>query len=259
MNTQRPKADPGIQRFRPFLLLSTRPEDDAAEGEREAVARFGGLRPGELVQFRVEQETLPALRLREYSGIILGGGPFNASDDVKSDLQLRVEADLGRVLDEVLRDDIPFLGLCYGVGTVTTHLGGTVDTTFGEPVGAIDVDVTPEGLRDPLLAGSPAVLRAFVGHKEAVASLPERAVLLASGSACPVQMFRVGDNCYVTQFHPELDGPGIGARIQIYRNFGYFAPEETDRLVEDTSREEISPEVHAIIRRFVDRYATQSR
>lgn len=259
MNTHHTRAEPGSRRFRPFLLLSTRPEDDAAEGEREAVERFGGLGPDDLVQFRVEQAALPTLRLHEYSGIILGGGPFNASDYTKSDLQLRVEADLRRVLDDVLREDFPFLGLCYGVGTVTTHLGGTVDATFGEPVGAIYVDVTQEGLRDPILAGSPPVLRAFVGHKEAVAALPQGAVLLASGRACPVQMFRVGANCYVTQFHPELDGPGIGARIQIYRNFGYFAPEETDRLVADTSREEISPEVHAIIRRFVDRYATQSR
>lgn len=253
-------GDGGVHRrgIRPFLLLSTRPEDDAAEGEREAVARFGGLGPGQLIQIRVEREPLPPIRLEDYSGLILGGGPFNSSNASKSDLQRRVEADLNRVLARVMRDDFPFLGLCYGVGTVTSHLGGTVDTTFGEPVGAIDVQLTEEGRSDPLLAGLPEVLRAFVGHKEAVRTLPGGAVLLATGSSCPVQMFRVGSNCYVTQFHPELDGPGIGARIQIYRNFGYFAPEETDRLVADTAREDISPEVHAIIGRFVERYASLS-
>lgn len=241
--------------MKPFLLLSTRPEDDAAEGEYEAILRFGGLTPDELVQVRVEAEPLPELDLADYSGVILGGGPFNSSDTEKGELQQRVEADLDAVLEDVFDLELPFLGLCYGIGTVTTHLGGHVDRTHGEPVSAVDIHVTPEGRSDPLLRDVPDTFRAFVGHKEAVSELPEGAVLLAGGKACPVQMFRVGDDCYVTQFHPELDAPGIASRIHIYQDYGYFDPSETAALIEHTSGEKISPEVHGIIERFVDRYA----
>lgn len=238
--------------MKPFLLLSTRPEDGAAEGERTAVATFGGLADDEIRQIRVEAGPLGDVDLDDWSGIILGGGPLNASDPHKTESQLRIERDLDRVVGDVLARDFPFLGLCYGVGTVTTHLGGAVDRTHGEPVGAVDIRVTDDGRRDPLLAAVPDEFRAFVGHKEAVSRLPAGAVLLATGDACPVQMYRVGRRCWVTQFHPELDGPGIGVRINVYRNAGYFLPEETDALLARTGAEEITPEVHGIVRRFVD-------
>lgn len=242
--------------MKPYLLLSTRPEDSATQGERSAIVQFSGLRDEDIHQVRVEAAPLPAVDLDEYSGVILGGGPFNSSDEVKSDIQLRTEADLGRVIGDVLARDFPFLGLCYGIGTVTTHLGGVVDRTHGEPVGAVDILLTDAGRDDPLLAGVPPGFRAFVGHKEAVSRLPSGAVLLATGSACPVQMYRVQQNCYVTQFHPELDAPGIGARINVYRDAGYFLPEETESLIAATAAEQVSPEVHGIVATFAQRYAT---
>lgn len=237
--------------MKPFLLLSTRPEDAAARGEWTAVAHFGGLAPGQLDQVRVEAAPMEAVDLGRYSGVILGGGPFNSSDQHKSSIQHRVEADLARVLDDVFADQVPFLGLCYGVGTVTGHLGGLVDRTFGEPVGAVDIQLTDAGRDDPLLAGVPATFRAFVGHKEAVTRLPHDAVLLATSAACPVQMYRVGTRCWVTQFHPELDAGGIGERIHVYKHAGYFRPDETQALLARTASESISAQVHGIIERFV--------
>lgn len=237
--------------MKPFLLLSTRPEDDAAEGEREAVVRLAGLTDGDLVQFRVEAEPLAELNLDDYAGIFLGGGPFNSSDEEKSPLQRRVEADLNRVIDEVVARDFPFLGLCYGVGTLTQRLGGVVDRKYSEAVGTTDATVTSDGLHDPLFDGVPTHFVAFVGHKEACRRLPPQATLLATGTVCPVQAFRVGTRVYATQFHPELDSAGLAARIRIYRDAGYFAPEETDRLVEYALGTQPTPEVHRMLRNFV--------
>jgi GMP synthase (glutamine-hydrolysing) len=61
--------------------------------------------------------------------------------------------------------------------------------------------------------------------------LPPDAVLLASSDACPVQMFRVKRNLYATQFHPELDLPGLLTRVHVYQHAGYFPPDELDELV----------------------------
>ena len=186
--------------MKPFLLLATRAEDEAADDEYAAMLRAGGLDEPGLRRIRLEAAPMPPLDLDRYAGIVLGGGPFDSSDaeDAKSPTQRRVEAELRGLLDEVVARDFPFLGACYGVGTLGVHQGGVVDGTYGEPVGAVDVTLTDAGVADPLLAGVPATFGAFVGHKEALRATPPGAVLLASSPTCPVQMFRVRTHVYAS-------------------------------------------------------------
>lgn len=242
--------------MKPFLLLATRADDDAADGEFEAMRVFGGLDRGQLHRIRLEAGPLPAIDLDAYAGVIVGGSPFNASDPVgeKSAVQLRVEAELAALLDDVVARDIPFLGACYGVGTLGVHQGGIIDRTYGEPVGAVPVTLTEAGRQDALFAGMPTVFDAFVGHKEAVHTPPPGAVVLATSPACPVQAFRIKDNLYATQFHPELDVPGIVARVQIYQHAGYFRPDELDRVIARV-RGAVVDEPPRILANFVRRYA----
>ncbi len=238
--------------MKPFLHLSIRDHDGAAAAELAALELLGGLGPGELEQARVERTALPGeLNPDRYAGIIIGGGQFNASDGVKSDIQRRVEEDLGRVVDLAIAHGVPLLGLCYGVGIVATHLGGVVDRTYGEGAGAIDVTLTEAGLSDPLFEGMPPVFRAFTGHKEACTELPADAVLLATGTACPVQAFRVGERAYVTQFHPELDAERLIERMAIYADAGYFNPDEFDQLADEARHADVGDLPGQIIGNFV--------
>ena len=71
-----------------------------------------------------------------------------------------------------------------------------------------------------------------MGHKEACSVLPPTAVLLATSAGCPVQMFRVKQNLYATQFHPELDVPGIITRVTVYQHAGYFEPAQLNDLIQ---------------------------
>lgn len=219
----------------PFLLVSTRPEDAIADEEFETIRRFGGLEASQLHRIRLEQgeeatRELAAVDLGEYSGVLVGGSPFNTSvpQAEKTATQVRVELSLGELLDRVMADRVPFFGACYGVGTLGVHQGGAVDNTYGEEVGAIEVTVTDAGAQDPLLADLPRTFHAFVGHKEAIRDLPPNAVLLAAGANCPVQMFRVSDHAYATQFHPELDEPALISRIEAYKHHGYFRLEDAE-------------------------------
>jgi len=241
---------------RPFLLLASRAEDLAAEGEYAAFLRFSGLPSEQLHHIRLEAGPLPDLDLHEYAGIFLGGSPFNSSDPpaAKSPVQARVEADLAALLDEVVARDFPFFGACYGVGTLGGHQGGVIDRTYSEPLSCVPITLTAEGLADPLLAGMPETFEAFVGHKEACRVLPPSAVLLAGSAACPVQMFRVKSNLYATQFHPELDAPGICARARIYQHYGYFPPDELEELVARLSLGVVT-EPGRLLKNFVARYA----
>jgi GMP synthase (glutamine-hydrolysing) len=230
---------------KPLLLLATRAEDEIADAEYRAVLRFGGLSAEQVQRVRLESapldELVPGLDLGEFSGVILGGSPFTSSDPPaqKSAVQVRVERELELLVQNVLKFDVPFLGACYGVATLGRYLGGDVDQTFAEPVGAVEVSLTADGLADPLLAGLPPNFQAFVGHKEALRALPPDSVLLASSAACPVQMFRTGQHQYATQFHPELDLPGIVERMRAYRHAGYFRPDELDVLIQQVGTADV--------------------
>lgn len=242
--------------MKPFLLLATRAEDEAADNEYAAFLEAGGLEPAELRRVRLEAAPMPDLDLDDYSGIIVGGSPFTVSDpeEGKSESQRRVERELGPLLDEVLARDLPFLGACYGIGLLGTHLRGVVDRRWSEPIGRIRVSLTPEGAEDPLFAALPESFDAFVGHKEACTELPPGAVLLAMGESCPVQAFRIGRNVYATQFHPELTVDGIVTRIHVYRNYGYFQPDQMHSLIESVEGVSV-PEPGKVLAAFVRQYA----
>lgn len=241
--------------MRPFLLLGTRAEAAAADDEYAAFLRFSGLDERGLRRVQLDRDPLGDVDLDEWSGVMLGGGPFNASDPVaaKSATQQRVEKELAALLDDVVERDFPFLGACYGIGTLGAHQGAVVDRTYAEPVGRVTVSLTREGRDDPLLSALPEVFDAFGGHKEAVTILPPHAVNLASSPGCPVQAFRVRTHVYATQFHPELDVEGICTRIEVYKHAGYFAPEEAESLKE-LARESVVVHPPRLLRRFVELY-----
>jgi GMP synthase (glutamine-hydrolysing) len=241
---------------KPFLLLAIRAEDAAADNEYESFLACTGLHERDLRRHRLEQQPLGSVDPQDWSGIFLGGGPFNASDPdgAKSPVQRRVEADLHGLLDKVISADFPFLGACYGIGIVGRHQGAVVDRRYAEPIGSVPVTLTREGRRDPLLRGLPTTFDAFVGHKEAISRLPRHAVLLASSPTCPVQAFRIGSHVYATQFHPELDAAGLCTRIDVYKHAGYFEPEQAGELKARARRSNVT-QPPAILRRFAQRYA----
>jgi GMP synthase (glutamine-hydrolysing) len=241
---------------KPFLFLGTRAEDDVADSEYAAVLRCAGLDERDVHRVRLERDELGAVGLEQWSGIVLGGGPFNVSDppEVKSATQHRVEAELRTLALRVVAEDFPFLGCCYGVGTLGSIHGGLVDRTYGEPIGAATIALVDAGPEDPLFGVLPATFEAFLGHKEAVARLPEGAVLLGSSAACPVQAFRLGRNVYATQFHPELDVEGICLRIDAYRHHGYFDPPQAEELMA-LARTAVVTEPPRVLARFVELYA----
>jgi GMP synthase (glutamine-hydrolysing) len=241
---------------KPFLLLATRAEDPAADNEYEALLGFTGLGEAELHRLRLEERPLGTVDLDDWSGILIGGGPFNASDpdSTKSPVQRRVEAELYALLDVVVARDFPLLGACYGIGVIGAHQHGVVDRRYGEPIGRATITLSPEGRADPLLVDLPDEFEAFLGHKEAMSELPQSAVHLASSAACPVQAFRIGHNVYAVQFHPELDVHGLCTRIDVYKHAGYFEPDQADSLKEMARQGNVF-EPPKILQRFVQRYA----
>ncbi|MEL6961072.1 MAG: glutamine amidotransferase, partial [Pseudomonadota bacterium] len=209
-----------------------------------------------VIRLQLDRAPLPDLDLDDYAAIILGGGPGCVSDAPadKTPEEARAEAACLTLLPEITERDLPFLGCCYGIGVLAHHLGAPVSKDqFGEAVSAVTCTKTDAGRTDPVLAPLPDAFDAFVGHKEAVQQLPEHTAHLLAGDGCPFQMIRHKSNVYATQFHPEADAAGFETRIRIYRNKGYFAPEDADRLITMCHAASVD---HApdILRSFVDRY-----
>lgn len=240
---------------KPALILQLRPEDDAADDEYAAILRHGGLGEVDVRRLRVEQGGIPPLDLGAFSAIIVGGSPFDISTpaDEKSAIQRRLEADFDALLAQVVARDFPFLGCCSGCGLLGMHLGTSITRRFGEPVGVVEVEATAAGREDPLLADFPDRIAVLCGHKEACDRVPDGATLLLRGEACPVQMFRIGNNVYATQFHPEGDAEGFTLRIRAYRNHGYFPPETAEALIEAISVVD-TPYGRELLSRFVARH-----
>ena len=237
-----------------FLILQLRPEKDASDGEFAAFLDKGGLREAEVHRICLDQEPLPAdLRLEDYAGVIVGGGPGCVSDDpaTKDPIEARIEADILSLMPEVTDRDMPFMGCCYGIGILGHHLGAEVSKRrYGEPVGPVTCSVVGD---DPLIADLPRRFDAFVGHKEAMQELPEGCTHLLASDPCPFQMVRYKDNVYATQFHPEADGGVFENRINIYRHRGYFDPDQADELIAKCHAADVTVPVE-ILRRFVERY-----
>ena len=241
---------------KPVLILQLRPEDITADSEFACFLKYGRLDADNTRRIRIEENGIPDdVDLDDYSAIIVGGSPFDISipENKKSAIQNKIEADFKRLLEQVVSRDFPFLGACSGNGLLGNYLGTPVTTKYGEAVGCVSLDITDAGSRDKLLEGMPDQVDVLLGHKEACDSTPTGAVLLMTGRNCPVQMFRVRENVYATQFHPEGDAEEFILRINTYANHGYFEPHEAEALKQEVSRKP-TPYAQELLRRFVAYY-----
>jgi len=241
---------------KPFLILQLRPEDNTSDNEFAAILKYSELEEQDTHRIRLEKNGIPdELSLGEYCAVIVGGSPFDisTSEEDKSIIQKKIEHDFNRLFDHIVKNDFPFLGACSGNGLLGSYLGTSISTLYGEPVACVNLELTEEGKKDALLCGFPDQIAVLLGHKEACDTTPDGAVLLLTGKACPVQMFRIGKNVYATQFHPEGDSEGFIMRIHAYKHHGYFQPHEAECLIEAVSRED-TPYAHKILKRFVQRY-----
>lgn len=238
-----------------ILILQMRPEDETCESEFEAILKVGQIKREEAEQIRVERLEKFELDLSRYSAIIAGGSPFDVSsrDYKKSVVQKNVEAFFSDLFDQLIPRDLPFLGICSGNGLLGNYFGTNISRRYGEQIGSVTINLNEEADNDDLLLGLPKEFTALVGHKEACDTVPENAVLLASSATCPVQMFRVKNNIYATQFHPEGDEEEFILRIKVYKNHGYFQPDQAENLIAALEGVE-TPVPKEVLRRFVAKY-----
>ena len=224
---------------KPFLMLTSRDDGPVLAAECADLPRFSGLTPDQVRQVRMERE-LPDLDLSEYSGAFVCGSPWdaNADDHLKEERQVRAEAWLRSFYDRALGESFPILGLCY------TH--------HGEEISGIALTKTDAGREDPLLEGTPDRFHSYVGHHEAVRELAPGMQVLLAGDDTPIQMVRVGEAAWATQFHPEMDLDGVNVRIDQYAG-RYYPVEKAEAIRAQVATVDTDPS-RLVLQNFVRRF-----
>lgn len=171
-------------------------------------------------------EQVPSALPADVSGVIAMGGSMGANDD---DIHSWL-TDERSLLKDVVAHDFPFFGICLGGQVLATAVDGVVERTPVPEVGIASFRVAQSAASDPVfggLAGRDVIAAEW--HQDYITDLPEDAVVLAGNDVCPVQAYRIGENVYGVQFHPEVDA-------EMFASWAAIADEVLDK-VEHTSEE----------------------
>jgi len=141
-------------------------------------------------------------------GIILSGGPETVTGEDSPFAPMAV-----------FEQNVPVLGICYGMQTMAEQLGGKVINADEHEYGYAQVrarghtallkdiedEVTPEGY---------GMLDVWMSHGDRVDTMPEGFKLMASTESCPIAgMANEDKQFYGIQFHPEVTHTKQGERL----------------------------------------------
>jgi GMP synthase (glutamine-hydrolysing) len=141
-------------------------------------------------------------------GIILSGGPES------------VHSDDGPQAPEIVYElDVPVLGICYGLHTMATQLGGIVEPSSFKEFGYARVTVDQpsrllQAIEDHIDEAGRPQLDVWMSHGDKVVELPAGFEVVASTDSAPIAAIADdGRGFYGIQFHPEVTHTVQGGRI----------------------------------------------
>ena len=159
----------------------------------------------ELWAYDVSLEQIVAFKPQ---AIILSGGPESTS-----------ASDAPQAPEGIFELGIPVLGICYGMQTMATQLGGAVQSSAKQEFGYAQIKVEESNdllkdVRDFVGDQGESLLDVWMSHGDKVTSVPTDFIVSASTVSCPVAaMHHVSKPLYGLQFHPEVTHTLQGERL----------------------------------------------
>ncbi len=147
-------------------------------------------------------------KIKEFSpkGIILSGGPASVYDK-----------DAPLACRSVLDQDVPVLGICYGMQFITHILGGQVARADDREYGGAVIDVKDDS---DLFHGLDRLKgeTVWMSHGDRIDRMPDGFMALAGSKNSPVAaMADASRKIFGVQFHPEVAHTPNG--VKILKNF----------------------------------------
>ncbi len=158
----------------------------------------------------------PIPSLDGYDALWVMGGPMDVWEEGRHPW---LKPEKAAIREAVADREMPFPGVCLGHQLLADALGGRVEPMSAAELGVLDVELTPEGARDPLFAGIAPTTKSLQWHGAEVTALPPAGVSLARSPACAVQAMRVGRMAYGLQYHYEIAATTVAewGRVPAYR------------------------------------------
>ncbi len=142
-------------------------------------------------------------------GVIITGSHAMVTQELA--WSLKVET----YIQQLIKEAIPLLGICYGHQLLAKAMGGKVDFhPKGMELGSVEVCACKEARRDALFQNLSQKFYVHVVHAQSVLELPKDALLLASNAFEKHHAFRLGDCAWGVQFHPEYNKNVMDAYIK---------------------------------------------
>lgn len=175
------------------------------------------------------------------AGVIITGSHAMVTEEHAWSLKIE------EFVKELIKFEIPLLGICYGHQLMAKSLGAKVDYhPYGMELGTVNIALLEESKNDAIFKHLPTDFDVHVVHAQSALTLPLNAVLLASNKFEKNHAFRVGINAWGVQFHPEYDANIMKAYINEVAKDKPINKDEISLHVKDT------PYSNKIIKLFAD-------
>jgi GMP synthase (glutamine-hydrolysing) len=133
------------------------------------------------------------------AGIILSGGPNSVYED-----------ETPRAHDIVFKLGVPVLGICYGMQTMASQLGGKVENAAKREFGYAEIRARGHSklfldIQDRVNDEGHGLMDVWMSHGDKVTELPAGFNVIASNASTPIAgMADEQRGFYAVQFHPEV-------------------------------------------------------
>jgi GMP synthase-like glutamine amidotransferase len=166
----------------------------------------------ELLPWLIDEQPEPPVDPLRCDALLTFGGAMHADQEHAHGWLAGEKALLG----ELLAARVPVLGVCLGAQLLAEAAGAGSRRAREPEIGWLEVEVTGDGARDPLIGPLAPRFTAFEWHSYEIA-LPPGALALAR-SATALQAYRIGDHAWGIQFHAEVTGPDADSWIAGYHS-----------------------------------------
>ena len=170
--------------------------------------------------------------LENYHGLIIMGGVMSAND----------EKDFPFLSDEIvliqkwLKTNKPLLAICLGSQLMAKTLGEKVYGGEKPEIGWFPIQFNETGFKDLMFKNYSPETVVFQWHYDTF-DLPDSGVLLASSANYKNQIFRIKENAYAVQFHPEMDEELIHSWVKNhYKKLVEMNPDLPQKILTETKR-----------------------